>query len=234
MASRVENAPIHTHPPTDVWQILESVLILPTCGNLEILFLPVCHWGDDRYFWSQSPYVFAPKSAKLTHWALGIQEFMHADSNIFHTSVIKQDLIHRHVVGVWPRPPCHQRQCAVAVRTASAVASWPRRSWSADSFPGGRCVSADIRSASAHRRRQPAHRSIPSPQQAMWILPARSARLCSAGGGRRWAAVYKNQQQSSHVLRHPHQWRHSSTVCGIVHMTDRCPITQDTWPTKIS
>jgi len=78
---------------TDVCKILESVLILPTCGNLEILFLPVCHWGDDRYFWSQSPYVFAPKSAKLTHWALGIQEFMHADSNIFHTSVIKQDLI---------------------------------------------------------------------------------------------------------------------------------------------
>ena len=29
----------------------------------------------------------APKSAKLTRWALGLQEFMHADSNIFHTSV---------------------------------------------------------------------------------------------------------------------------------------------------
>jgi len=28
---------------TDVCKILESVLILPTCGNLEILFLPVCH-----------------------------------------------------------------------------------------------------------------------------------------------------------------------------------------------
>ena len=28
-----------------------------------------------------------PKSAKLTRWALGLQEFMHADSNIFHTSV---------------------------------------------------------------------------------------------------------------------------------------------------
>jgi len=25
----------------------------------------------------------APKSAKLTRWALGLQEFMHADSNIF-------------------------------------------------------------------------------------------------------------------------------------------------------
>ena len=29
----------------------------------------------------------APKSAKLTRWALGLQEFMNADSNIFHTSV---------------------------------------------------------------------------------------------------------------------------------------------------
>jgi len=29
----------------------------------------------------------APKSAKLTRWALGLQEFMHADSNIFHKSV---------------------------------------------------------------------------------------------------------------------------------------------------
>ena len=31
----------------------------------------------------------APKSAKLTRWAVGLQEFMHADSNIFHTSVYK-------------------------------------------------------------------------------------------------------------------------------------------------
>jgi len=30
----------------------------------------------------------APKSAKLTPWSLGLQEFMHADSNIFHTSVV--------------------------------------------------------------------------------------------------------------------------------------------------
>jgi len=30
----------------------------------------------------------APKSAKLTRWALGLQEFMHADSDIFHMSVI--------------------------------------------------------------------------------------------------------------------------------------------------
>ena len=29
----------------------------------------------------------APKSAKLTRWALGLQGFMHADSNIFHTPV---------------------------------------------------------------------------------------------------------------------------------------------------
>ena len=29
----------------------------------------------------------APKSAKLTRWALGLQEFMNADSNMFHTSV---------------------------------------------------------------------------------------------------------------------------------------------------
>ena len=28
----------------------------------------------------------AAKSAKLTRWSLGIQELMHADSNIFHTS----------------------------------------------------------------------------------------------------------------------------------------------------
>ena len=26
------------------------------------------------------------KSAKLTRWSPGLQEFMHADSNIFHTS----------------------------------------------------------------------------------------------------------------------------------------------------
>ena len=26
----------------------------------------------------------------------------------------------------------------------------------------------------------------------------------------------------------------SSTVCGVVHMTDKCPITQDTWPIKTS
>ena len=29
----------------------------------------------------------SPKSAKLTRWTLGLQEFMHADSNIFHTPV---------------------------------------------------------------------------------------------------------------------------------------------------
>jgi len=29
----------------------------------------------------------APKSAKLTRWAPGLQAFMHADSNICHTSV---------------------------------------------------------------------------------------------------------------------------------------------------
>ena len=29
----------------------------------------------------------APKNTKLTRWALGLQEFMHVDSNIFHTSV---------------------------------------------------------------------------------------------------------------------------------------------------
>ena len=29
----------------------------------------------------------APKSEKLTRWALGLQEFMHANSDIFHTSV---------------------------------------------------------------------------------------------------------------------------------------------------
>jgi len=29
----------------------------------------------------------APQSAKLTRWALGLQEFIHADSNIFHMSV---------------------------------------------------------------------------------------------------------------------------------------------------
>jgi len=36
----------------------------------------------------------APKSAKLTRWALGLQEFMHADSNIFHTCVkVKMDMV---------------------------------------------------------------------------------------------------------------------------------------------
>ena len=33
----------------------------------------------------------APKSAKLTRWALGLQEFMHADSNIFHTAPTRPD-----------------------------------------------------------------------------------------------------------------------------------------------
>ena len=68
-----------------------------------------------------------------------------------------------------------------------------RRSWSSDSFQGDRCVSADICSVSVdwiyHRHRQPAHRSIPSPEQAMWLLLARSARLCSAGGGRGRAVI---------------------------------------------
>ena len=31
----------------------------------------------------------APKSAKLTRWALGLQDFTHADSNIFHTSAVQ-------------------------------------------------------------------------------------------------------------------------------------------------
>jgi len=30
----------------------------------------------------------APKSAKLTRWALGLQEFMHSGSNMFHTCVL--------------------------------------------------------------------------------------------------------------------------------------------------
>ena len=45
----------------------------------------------------------------------------------------------------------------------------------APSFQGDRCVSADIRSVSVewiyHRHRQPAHRSISQPQQAMRLLP---------------------------------------------------------------
>ena len=32
----------------------------------------------------------------------------------------------------------------------------------------------------------------------------------------------------------PRRWRDSSTACGVVHMTDKCPITQDTWPIKTS
>jgi len=42
-------------------------------------------------FSDHSPLVYlrecAPKSAKLTRWALGLQGFMHADSNIFHSSL---------------------------------------------------------------------------------------------------------------------------------------------------
>ena len=72
---------------TDVWQILESVLILPTCGNLEFFVFAI----EVTIFSYHNPLVYlrecAPKSAKLTRWALKLQEFIHADSNIFHTSV---------------------------------------------------------------------------------------------------------------------------------------------------
>jgi len=36
----------------------------------------------------------APKSTKLTRWALELQEFMHADCNIFHTSVDRYFINH--------------------------------------------------------------------------------------------------------------------------------------------
>ena len=45
----------------------------------------------------------APKSAKLTRWALGLQEFMHADSNICHTSVCSATVISPAVV-IMPPP----------------------------------------------------------------------------------------------------------------------------------
>ena len=110
------------------------------------------------------------------------------------------------------RPPYDMRgysRCTSYVRRPCAGRKFGRKSttptemsydlWSSDSFQGDRCVSADVRSVSVdwiyHRHRQPAHRSIPSPEQAMWILLARSARLCSAGGGRGRAVIQKNQQQ---------------------------------------
>ena len=62
---------------TDVRQILESVLILPTCRNLEKKFAT-----EVTIFSDHNPVMYlrecAPKSAKLTRWALGIQEFVHA------------------------------------------------------------------------------------------------------------------------------------------------------------
>ena len=63
------------------------MLILPTCGNLEIFVFAT----EVTIFSYHNPLVYlrecAPKSAKLTRWALKLQEFIHADSNIFHTSV---------------------------------------------------------------------------------------------------------------------------------------------------
>jgi len=50
------------------------------------------------------------KSAKLTRWALGLQEFMHADSNIFHTSVVLF-----HIYRVYKK---------VAAQTHGPILSW--------------------------------------------------------------------------------------------------------------
>ena len=111
--------------------------------------------------------------------------------------------------------------------------AWPP---TVDSFTDGTSVSVDW---TYHRHRQPAHRSSPSPEQAMWILLARSARLCSAGGGRGRAVIQKNQQQFNPrpVRTAPAPVDGDSsrpTVCGGVHMTDKCPIAQHTWPIKTS
>ena len=48
-----------------------------------------------------------------------------------------------------------------------------------------------------------------------------------------WASVEESttiQATSCADCSRPRRWRHSSTV----HMTDKCPITQDTWPIKTS
>ena len=71
----------------------------------------------------------------------------------------------------------------------------------------------------------------------MWILLARSARLFQLVEEEDERLFRRINNNSSHVLRgllRPRRWRHSSTVCGVVHMTDKCPITQDTWPIKTS
>ena len=53
---------------TDVWQILESVLILPTCGNLEILFLPL-RW---RYFLITIPScIYGNMHQRAQSWPVG-------------------------------------------------------------------------------------------------------------------------------------------------------------------
>ena len=75
---------------TDVWQILESALILYTHLRKFRNFVFVT---EVTIFSDHNPLMYlresAPaKSAKLTRWSLGLQEFMHADSNIFHTSVV--------------------------------------------------------------------------------------------------------------------------------------------------
>jgi len=57
---------------TDVWQILESVLILPTCGNLEILFLPL-RW---RYFLITIPScIYGNVHQRAQSWPVGPLDF---------------------------------------------------------------------------------------------------------------------------------------------------------------
>jgi len=84
-----------------------------------------------------------------------------------------------------------------------------------------------------HRHRQPAHRSIPSPEQARQICQAMFS------WWRKRTSGYLEESTTIQVTScadcsRPRRWRHSSTVCGVVHMTDKCPITQDTWPIKTS
>jgi len=95
----------------DVWQILESVLILPTCRNLEILFLPL-RW---RYFLiTISSCIYGNVRQRAQSWPVGPLGFQNSCMLIliFFTrlylgwSYISQSLwsrYDRHFVGITRR-----------------------------------------------------------------------------------------------------------------------------------
>ena len=133
---------------------------------------------------------------------------------------------------------------AQSLRTASAAASRSWRGWSPDGFPSCRCLSFDLRNVSVERRGLDL-----SPVQISSALKHSFAAASEVVTVRRicqtllswWRKATTGCSEKSSTIQAMFctdcfplpLHRSSNTTCGVVHMTDKCPNTRDTWPIKL-